>query len=229
MSECRNWELLPTARAPPGFVCILGSSGECAIVSSRREDVWYAPEADGRLKQQAVRLLFGTKQRDLTLFPVCCPQLSIWVLVGSIVLLVISSRGIGKDPITTIKKRDSMYDKVIIHCSDLSFSRVLFFGVVLALGIEAITVWSRFGLGLQSTRDTELLATMTFGLRIHHGYVGVVMFFIAWGAFANNIGLRNAIWMVGIALIASDVVHHLLVLWPITGSPEFDLIYPRKE
>jgi hypothetical protein len=35
-------------------------------------------------------------------------------------------------------------------------------------------------------------------------------------------------------LIFSDLAHHFIVLWPITGSPEFDIIYPdhpfwRKE
>jgi len=29
-------------------------------------------------------------------------------------------------------------------------------------------------------------------------------------------------------LFLSDIVHHFLVLWPITGNPEFDLFYPKN-
>ena len=51
--------------------------------------------------------------------------------------------------------------------------------VVLAtLIIEAVTCGLRFGLGLQSGRDTSALARWTLGLRIHHGYVGVVLLMI---------------------------------------------------
>jgi hypothetical protein len=33
--------------------------------------------------------------------------------------------------------------------------------------------------------------------------------------------------VVAIGLVISDIIHHFLVLWPVTGSPEFDLRYPR--
>ena len=42
----------------------------------------------------------------------------------------------------------------------------------LTLLIEAVTCAFRWGLDLQSTRDTSFLAPLTFGVRIHHGYVG---------------------------------------------------------
>ena len=35
-----------------------------------------------------------------------------------------------------------------------------------------------------------------------------------------------ALWILAIGLVVSDLVHHFLVLWPLTGSPQFDLFYP---
>jgi len=117
-----------------------------------------------------------------------------------------------------------MYEQMIAHCLKLSFIQVIAFGLILAVAIELFTVWSRFGLGLQSSRDTEFIGILTFGIRVHHGYVGVLLIAFACTLIAN-MGVRNAMMMVGIGLVASDLIHHFLVLWPITGSPEFDLLY----
>ena len=89
---------------------------------------------------------------------------------------------------------------------------------------EAVTCLFRFGLGLQSTKDTGFLKTLTFGLRIHHGYIGVLMLGVAGLMPANN--LRAWVVRIGAALVLSDLAHHFLVLWPITGDPHFDLVYP---
>jgi hypothetical protein len=95
-----------------------------------------------------------------------------------------------------------------------------------AAAIEAVTLLFRYGLDLRSTRDTRWLARWTRGIRIHHGYVGAV----ALGPFAlapvdpmiSDIGV-----IVAGALLLSDLAHHFLVLWPLTGSPQFDLTYDR--
>jgi hypothetical protein len=63
-------------------------------------------------------------------------------------------------------------------------------------------------------------------VRIHHGYVGLVLLLI--GMLVRNPGMRNIMLVSAIGLTGSDVVHHLMVLWPITGSPEFDLVYPTR-
>jgi hypothetical protein len=65
---------------------------------------------------------------------------------------------------------------------------------------------------------------MTLGLRIHHGYIGI--FFLLLGIPFPK-GIRYAVWIVGIGLIVSDLMHHFLVLWPFVGSPQFDLVYPN--
>ncbi len=97
--------------------------------------------------------------------------------------------------------------------------------VILTALFEGLTVLLRFGLELESTRDTSLIAYFTFGYRIHHSYVGAVMVLIAMflkeRPFIKDWGIR-----IGWALVASDLIHHFLVLWPILGDPQFHLVYP---
>ena len=99
-------------------------------------------------------------------------------------------------------------------------------GIVLTVGIEAVTIALRFGLDMQATRDTGLIGRFTFGLRIHHGYLGVILLLIV--LFVHDRILQRMFLILGSSLVASDLIHHFLVLWPLTGSPEFDLRYPRK-
>ena len=44
--------------------------------------------------------------------------------------------------------------------------------------------------------------------------------------FARGPALEWSV-IVGAALVISDLVHHFLVLWPVTGNPQFQLFYPR--
>ncbi len=102
---------------------------------------------------------------------------------------------------------------------------VVVLGLVLAVVIEAVTAFLRFGLHLQSTRDTSFIAQYTFGIRIHHGYVGVLLLLAAWVVRKPPWARRVAV-VAGIALVVSDLLHHFAVLWPVTGDPHFDLVYP---
>jgi hypothetical protein len=103
--------------------------------------------------------------------------------------------------------------------------RDLYWILALTVLIEAVTCLFRFGLGLESTRDTGTLGRWTFGLRIHHGYVGLLLaglsLLLPRGTFLRTWGLR-----IGLALVASDLCHHFLILWPLTGNPSLDLVYP---
>ena len=97
--------------------------------------------------------------------------------------------------------------------------------LVLTVLIEGITVFFRFGLGMESTRDTaSVVSPLTFGLRIHHGYLGIIL--LALTCILLKAQTSKA-WLipVSISLILSDLIHHFLVLWPIVGSPQFDLTY----
>ena len=96
-------------------------------------------------------------------------------------------------------------------------------GLLAAIIMEAITIGIRFGLNFESTRDTSVVGTFTCGLRVHHGYIGLFLIPLAWCA---PLGLRHALWIFALGLVLSDLMHHFLVLWPITGDPQFDLVYP---
>ena len=114
-------------------------------------------------------------------------------------------------------------------------------GLILFLIFELLTIYFRFGLAMTSTEETAFLAPFTFGWRIHHGYIGFVMLLWSitthWKLNKNYIFRErrvyipkfqfffNTISILGIGLFLSDIVHHFLVLWPITGSPNFDLMY----
>ncbi|MEO2020110.1 MAG: hypothetical protein ABGZ53_37745 [Fuerstiella sp.] len=92
---------------------------------------------------------------------------------------------------------------------------------------EVITCAMRFGLRLESTRDTaSTIGRLTCGLRIHHSYIGVVIMLLAcwlWDRYP-----KASWWMlaIGLGLFFSDLIHHFLVLWPVVGSPQFDFFYP---
>ena len=99
--------------------------------------------------------------------------------------------------------------------------------VALTVVFEGITLLMRFGLQLESTRDTaSTIGRLTCGIRIHHSYIGGVMILVAcclWDRYPKLMW-----WMLatGLGLFFSDMIHHFLVLWPIVGSPQFDLTYP---
>lgn len=101
----------------------------------------------------------------------------------------------------------------------------LLWAAALTAVFEAVTCAFRFGLDLQSTRDTGFLARFTGGIRIHHGYVGAVASCAALpggSAFLATWALR-----IGLALLVSDLIHHFIVLHWTTGDHQFDLVYPQ--
>jgi hypothetical protein len=97
----------------------------------------------------------------------------------------------------------------------------------LTILFEAVTMMFRFGFNLQSTRDTaSLISPITFGVRIHHGYIGVLLLLSGVVLFRSESILWRWIICVGAALLLSDLIHHFLVLRLITGHSLFDLFYP---
>ena len=105
---------------------------------------------------------------------------------------------------------------------------VFWWSVWLTVGLEILTCAFRFGGGLESTRDTaSTIGRLTFGLRIHHGYVGLVMLAIASVYLGRHPKFGRYTLIIGTSLLLSDLIHHFLVLYPITGSPHFHIWYPR--
>jgi len=115
----------------------------------------------------------------------------------------------------------------------LTLHYILPWAFALTIVIELITILFRFGFKLEATRDTaRFVARWTRGFRVHHGYWGVPLLLVATPALLLPVGpmLASAwVMILGLALIKSDLVHHFLVLWPITGSHDFDLVYPERE
>ena len=97
--------------------------------------------------------------------------------------------------------------------------------LALTVAFELLASLFHFGLGMRTTRDTRWLRTLTFGLRIHHGYPGLLLIVLAF--FCRSCGWRRWCLIIGLALVLSDLAHHFLVLWPITGHSDFDLFYPE--
>ncbi|BBM87203.1 hypothetical protein [Candidatus Uabimicrobium amorphum] len=99
--------------------------------------------------------------------------------------------------------------------------------IVSTIIVEAITCLFRFGFNMASSKDTKFIAKITFGIRIHHGYIGVLLLLWAFFIRRKKNNLFYLLVISGICLVFSDLIHHFLVLWPITGDPHFDLVYPE--
>ncbi len=96
--------------------------------------------------------------------------------------------------------------------------------LALTAAVELFTCLLRFGFSLESQKHSAWLAPFTFGLRIHHGYYGVLL--LALGAvLRRRPALSRALLIVGGALLLSDLAHHFVVLWIVVGSPEFYIRY----
>ena len=92
--------------------------------------------------------------------------------------------------------------------------------------IETITCITRFGFNMQATRDLDFLSKITFGLRIHHGYIGVVLILVIMLVKLNPM-IAKWFFRIGASLILSDLIHHFIILWIVTGSHQFDIMYPK--
>lgn len=109
----------------------------------------------------------------------------------------------------------------------LELKKALFWAIITTVLIESACVIFRFGLGLTSTEQTRsTIGLITCGIRIHHGYIGVLMF-VLWPFFIRKSKeFVNSIWFVSaFSLTISDLAHHFLVLWPLVGHHHFDLVY----
>ncbi|WP_145420261.1 hypothetical protein [Planctomycetes bacterium K23_9] len=109
----------------------------------------------------------------------------------------------------------------------LPTDRQLFWWTVfLTIAIELLTCGLRFGAGLTSTRDTaSTIGVITCGLRIHHSYIGLAIATAGFYFFHRRPVWGRYAMIVGLALLLSDLIHHFLVMYPLTGSPEFHLWY----
>ena len=109
------------------------------------------------------------------------------------------------------------------YIANLSGKKAFVIGVLFALVFEGISCLFRFGFGLESTRDTAFMAPLTFGIRIHHGYMGLLLFLPL--SFRKRREWVNLGVIIGTGLLLSDLIHHFIILWLFIGSPEFHWVY----
>ena len=93
--------------------------------------------------------------------------------------------------------------------------------------IELLTIVLRFGFHIEANRDTAAaIGPLTGGVRIHHAYLGLLIIIFGRLFSRRNPALSKWLLIAGMALFFSDIIHHFLVLWPITGDPQLHLFYP---
>lgn len=108
-------------------------------------------------------------------------------------------------------------------------NRILNGTVIWTMIFVAVTCLLRFGLRLESTRDTaSTIGVLTFGLRIHHSYIGIALIPIAMLCERRWPQIARQVLLIGMGLVLSDLIHHFVVLWYFAGSPQFDLFYVRR-
>lgn len=91
---------------------------------------------------------------------------------------------------------------------------------------ELVTLVLRFGFSLESTRDTaSTVGLLTAGLRVHHSYLGMLLLPAAAWLPRRAAWLERRLAAIAAGLVLSDLVHHFVVLWLVTGSAQFDLFY----
>jgi hypothetical protein len=100
--------------------------------------------------------------------------------------------------------------------------------LLLTVLMEGAALFCRFALGWTSTEVTAgTVGVLSFGIRIHHGYVGVLLLLPAWWGHRRGHAWGGWLLVFAAALVLSDLAHHFIFLWPLTGSPQWDWVYPQ--
>ena len=115
-----------------------------------------------------------------------------------------------------------IWEKLNLFCQ----KRLVATAILTAL-IEAVTLLFRFGFGLKSTESTaSTVGKLSFGIRIHHGYIGLLLLILLMIIPAlRRTKMANILLVIGASLFISDIIHHT-ILYFVTGSADFDLVYP---
>ncbi len=97
--------------------------------------------------------------------------------------------------------------------------------IATAVIVEIITIVGRFKFSI-STKNFWVSVMKHFNkkhwVHFHHVFLGLTIAVVSI-LFKNNLTLN-----LGIGIALSDIIHHLIVLWPLIGSPEFHILYKNK-
>ena len=112
---------------------------------------------------------------------------------------------------------------------ELTTKQVILWTFIGTSAVELVCVAFRFVFGIDATGDTaSTLGALTGGLRVHHGYIGLVCSIIALVMLRSNRSFAQRVLIIGLSLLLSDLIHHFIVLWLTVGNPEFYLLYPNR-
>ena len=78
----------------------------------------------------------------------------------------------------------------------------------------------------QGYRFNATVGRFTGGIRIHHGYVGLLLMGLGALLRQKKLACARWLWVIGTALLLSDLIHHFALLWPLMNDPMFHLVYP---
>jgi hypothetical protein len=95
-----------------------------------------------------------------------------------------------------------------------SWRRILIWAIAVAVIVEAITLWLRFGRGVQAAEFNKSAPLL---LQIHHMFWSVPLL-IAAPFLLNRPRIFGPLIGISIGLIASDLAHHFLVSPLLTGT-----------
>jgi hypothetical protein len=112
----------------------------------------------------------------------------------------------------------------------LTIAQIVVWSIVATIAIELVTIFFRFVLDLEASRDTlRTVGRVTKGVRVHHCYLGgAVLMVAAAGLMAQVSVLGQWMLVLGVGLVFSDLIHHFLVLQWAVGHHEFHLVYPAR-
>lgn len=92
---------------------------------------------------------------------------------------------------------------------------------------EVGTVVVQFLLRWEFRFVARLVGAITRGVRVHHGYLGAAALLAAW-LVPLPPAWRHLALIAGGTLVLTDLLHHTLVLWLLTGAPAFALRYEQR-
>ena len=121
-----------------------------------------------------------------------------------------------------------MWECFAAWLAKLSPAQVLTWTAVGTVIGEVGTVVVQFLLRWRFRFVTRLMGALTRRVRVHHGYLGAAALLAAWLVPLSQ-AWRHLAFIAGGALVLTDLVHHTLVLWIVTGVPAFALRYERHE
>src|SRR5262245_35685639 len=104
----------------------------------------------------------------------------------------------------------------------LNARQLMIASLIATLVIEVVTLIFRFCFLIRpEVSPAYSVGMLLAGIRIHHGFFGLLFLFLAMLLRRSKAVLVPWFLVLGIGLLASDIVHHFVILAPILGDPEF--------